>query len=354
MSNPSQFCPQQPGQFYPQQQQRSGCSCLTMILVALLGGGAVLAALCCGVGVYFSQPPRASAAAAEPFSAGDVPLPVFPERGEMQAVSPQVMLHEVSLGDDDDGFYDMPGVGGKLLLYLPAGKIRPKSLPCVLITGAGSDLLSGMQLGEGDNPEQLPYVQAGYAVVAYELDGPSDEGTDPAAMRRSYEAFKAARAGLVNARNALQFVLDEVPEVDPSKIYAAGHSSAATHALLFAEHEPRLAGVIAYAPAVNVPKRFGPILRVLAFQLPGVVDFAAQSSPHTHANRLKCPTFLFHCEDDTNCPIADTRNFASQVKQQGTEATFVTAASGGHYQSMIDEGIPAAIKWLRDQERKKN
>jgi len=354
MSNPNQFFPQQPqGGFYPQQQPKRGCSCVAIGLVILMGGGALFAALCCGVGFYFGTPPEASANASQPFTFDDVPPPVFSERGEMQAVSPQVNSLEVSLGDDSNGYYDVPGVGGKLLLYLPPGNHRPKSLPCILITGAGSNLLSGMLLGDGDSPEHLPYVQASYAVVAYELDGPSDNDTDPGQMRRSYEAFKAARAGLVNARNALQYVLDEVSEVDPAQVYAAGHSSAATHALLFAEHEPRLAGVIAYAPAINVPKRFGPLLRAFAFQMPGVVDFAAQSSPHTHRERLKCPTFLFHAEDDTNCPLSETRDFADQLKQQGADVTFVTAVSGGHYNSMINDGIPAAIKWLREQDRKK-
>jgi dienelactone hydrolase len=354
MSNPDSFYPQQPTAPNPftQPQPRSGCSCLTMGLVLLLGCGVVLAALCCGVGAYFSAPPKASAAASEPFAYDDVPLPNFPNVGERGEAAPGVMMSEISLGEGD-GFYDTPGIGGKLFLYLPAGRNRARSLPCVLITGAGSDLLSGMLLGDGDKPEHLPYAQAGYAVVAYELDGPSDDGGDPAAMRRSYEAFKAARAGLVNARNALQYALDHVPEIDPQRIYAAGHSSAATHALLFAEHEPRLAGVIAYAPAVNVPKRFGPMLRVFALQMPSVVDFAQQSSPHTHIGRLKCPTFLFHAEDDSNCPIAETREFESQLKQQGTDVTLVSAAKGGHYQSMIDEGIPAAIKWLREQERKR-
>jgi len=355
MSNPSQFFPQQPqGNFYPQQQPKRGCSCVVIGLAILLGGGVLLAVLCCGIGAYFGTPPQASAAATEPFNLDEVPPPIFSERGEMQVVSPQVTLHEVSLGDDDDGYYDVPGVGGKLLLYLPPGKHRPKSLPCILITGAGSNLLSGMLLGDGDSPEHLPYVQASYAVVAYELDGPSDDDTDPAEMQRSYEAFKAARAGLVNARNALQYVIDKVPEVDPAEVYAAGHSSAATHALLFAEHESRLAGVIAYAPAVNIPKRFGPLLRAFAFQMPGVVDFAAQSSPHTHRERLKCPTFLFHAEDDSNCPIAETREFSEQLKQQGADVTLVTVATGNHYDSMINEGIPAAIKWLREQDRKRN
>src|SRR5437762_7581937 len=210
-----------------------------------------------------------------------------------------------------------------------------------------------MALGDGDSPEHVPYVKEGFFVVAYELDGPLDDTSDVQQMKRAYDAFARSRAGLVNARNALQYVLDKVPEVNPDQIYVAGHSSAATHALLFAEHEPRLAGVIAYAPAIDVSQRFGPLLRVFALQMPGVVDFATRSSPNTHRERLKCPTFLFHAEDDSNCPIVQTRKFADELKQQGTDVTLMTVAMGDHYQSMIDEGIPAAIKWLRQQERKK-
>ena len=76
-------------------------------------------------------------------------------------------------------------------------------------------------------------------------------------MRRS----QASRAGLVNARNALEYLLAKVPEVNPArKSMPPGTVPPAPCALLFAEHEPRLAGVIAYAPACDVPKWFGPRL----------------------------------------------------------------------------------------------
>jgi dienelactone hydrolase len=360
MSSPNPFAQQpqgfsqpSPGGFGPPPPQpRRGPSCLTVFLF-LFGCGAGVAGLaCCGGVAMLAKPPEASASASEPLQIDDVPVPKLPGPGQGKEVVPSVLQFEYSLGEQG-GYYNTPGHGGKLLVYVPAGKHKAKSLPCILITGAGSDLLSGMLLGDGDNPEQTPYAQAGYAVVAYELDGPSDQGSNPMEMKRAYEAFRASRAGLVNARNALEFALAKVPEVNPSQIYAAGHSSAATHALLFAEHEPRLAGVIAYAPAVNIPERFGGSLRVFAVQLPGVVDFATQSSPHTHRERLKCPTFLFHAEDDSNCPIAQTRKFAEELKEQGTDVTLVTVATGNHYNSMINEGIPAAIKWLRQRERMK-
>jgi len=347
VSNPNQWQPQQYQAFQQQQQYYQPRRTNWGLTAAILGGGALLLVLvCCGGIAYIAQPPAASAAAKEPFTFSEVAVPSFPDRGPLAPIDPQVHSTTISLGAQG-GFYSSPGMGGKLILYLPPGQHQPQSLACILITGAGSDLLTGMTLSEEDEPEHLPYVEAGFAVLAYELDGPNlDDSGDAEAMKPAYEAFKASRAGLVNARNALEYVLAKVPEVNPKKIFAAGHSSAATHALLFAEHEPRLAGVIAYAPAVNLPKRFGLLLRVLATEMPGVVDFATQSSPHTHRERLKCPTFLFHAEDDSTCPIAETKALKKQLEKQGTDVTLVTADSGDHYDSMIDEGIPSAIEWL--------
>jgi len=327
-------------------------SCVTMALIFFGGAALLLVLLCAGAAITLSNPPKASPEASQPFTFDEVPIPDFPERVTATEIARGVSKREVSLGESD-GYYSTPGHGGKLIVYVPLGRLRPKSVPCVLITGAGSNLLSGMSLGDGDIPEHIPYLKEGYFVVAYELDGPLEDSGDVQQMQRAFEAFSKSHAGLVNARNALQYVLDKLPEVNPDHIYAAGHSSAATHALLFAEHEPRLAGVIAYAPAVNVPKRIGPLLRIYSLQMPSVVDFATQSSPHTHIARLKCPTFLFHAEDDSNCPIADTRKFADELKQQGTDVTFVSVPTGDHYDSMIKEGIPAGIKWLDGRTRKK-
>ena len=79
----------------------------------------------------------------------------------------------------------------------------------------------------------------------------------------------------------------------------------------------------------------------------GLADFVVQSSPRTHESRLNCPLFLFHAEDDSNVPVEDSRDFASRLKQAGKDVTFVTVPTGDHYDSMIEEGIPKAIAWLK-------
>jgi hypothetical protein len=49
----------------------------------------------------------------------------------------------------------------QMLLYLPPGHHDEKSLACVLIAPAGSNLITGNSVGRGNSPELLPYVRAG-------------------------------------------------------------------------------------------------------------------------------------------------------------------------------------------------
>ena len=332
------------GPYGPPPPQNSGPNWILIILGVLGGGGILLVLACCGGIMWLGTPPQASAQARQPFEVASVSLPAFPQRGpNRQTMEPGVTREEIPLGARG-GFYNPPGNGGILWIYLPEGQHAPGSLPCILICGAGSTLLEGMSLGDGDVDEHIPYAKAGFAVVAYELDGPGDEEFDNA---RAYETFRQSRAGLVNARNALEYVLAKVPEVNPKQIYSAGHSSAGTMSLLFAEHEPRLAGCIAYAPCSDVPGFIGGARMRMLSSHQGIADFVVQSSPNTHESRLNCPVFLFHAEDDGNVDVEETKGFASRLQQNGRDVTLKVVPTGDHYDSMIEEGIPAAIQWLK-------
>jgi dipeptidyl aminopeptidase/acylaminoacyl peptidase len=206
-----------------------------------------------------------------------------------------------------------------------------------------------MGLGEADQPEHYPYAQAGMVVVAFELDGPVDdlETASNAEIRAAYDRFVAAGAGIVNARNAFLYASTQIPAVDPNRIYIAGHSSAATLALLSAAHEPRLAGAIAYAPCTDLLGRYGIAAYQLAMVLPDCRSFLAAGSPVNHVARIRSPVFLFHAEDDSNVPIDESRRFADKLRAAGGKLAFRTVPSGDHYDSMIDQGVPQAIEWLR-------
>lgn len=325
------------------------------VILGLSGGGASLTCLACGgFGWWLSRSPRITAEARQPFQYDTVAAPEFPSRGQPQQLEGGVDLYTIRLGAETDGYYSTPGHGGKLWLYLPSGEHAEKSLPCVLIAPAGATIGAGMPLVEDDQLEHLPYVRAGYAVVAFEVDGPLDDDAEPAEFNRAYKAFKASRAGLVNARNALRFTLENVPEVDPGRIYTAGHSSAADLSLLFAEHEPRLAGCVAYMPSYDHVQWLTPAgLQLWTMMSSGSKQFVLRRSPSTHIDKLTCPVLLFHAEDDQNVRVEIVRDGAAAMKAAGVDVTFQSAASGGHYFAMLEEGIPAGVKWLNERDAAK-
>jgi dipeptidyl aminopeptidase/acylaminoacyl peptidase len=263
-----------------------------------------------------------------------------PGLGEPRRIEPGVLFHEVVLPREQ--------ATRRLWVYLPerAGAGR---LPCVFVAPAGSNLLTGNELGEGDRPEHLPYVRAGFAVVAYELDGPLRQGEQPTdrEITEAYEAFRAAEAGVANARMAMDYALAKIPQVDPERFYVAGHSSAATLALLVAEREPRVKACAAYAPVTDVATHFGPrAVRQLSV-LPGFGDFVRDYSPINGAERLTVPLFLFSADDDSNVPPEQSARFAAAVGKVNRDVTYVRVPTGNHYDSMIVEGVPRAIEWLQ-------
>jgi dienelactone hydrolase len=313
-----------------------------MILIVLgIVGALMLTGLvvCCGGLAWFAQFPSTSASAKEPFM---LDQPLLSNTGGNQPAKPMeagVTLQEFSLSGSG------PGTGMRIWVYLPEGAHQVQSLPCVLICGAGAAPMNGMRLSDGDSVEFTPYVHAGFAVVAYDQDGEAD---DDQPSPESYEKFKASCAGLVNARNAFEFALRDLPSINPKRIYTVGHSSAASTAILFAEHEPRIAGCVAYAPCTDLPRRVpGFAVRALGTQMPGLADFIVQSSPRTHESQLKCPIMVFHSTLDDNVEHSESKQFVDRLKDAGKNATLVTTEVGDHYSSMINEGIPKGIEWLK-------
>jgi dienelactone hydrolase len=263
----------------------------------------------------------------------------LPDRGTPQVVAPGVEMAEVDL----EIFGSTPGWHSLLWVYTPQGRHDYHSLGCIFIAPAGAPIYAGNDLSLGDRAEHIPYVQAGYAVVALEIDGPSPgRQVRPEMMELSYSQFSAAKAGLINGKNALEYVLAKVPEVDPQRLYVAGHSSAGTFALLFAEHEPRIKGCISYAPLADLYARAPGKQVEMEALFPGIGQF----SPNSHAAHLRCPLFLFHAEDDSNVPIDISRRFAEKLRATNSQVTFCTVPRGDHYDSMVQYGIPGGLQWL--------
>ncbi|MFI5380258.1 MAG: prolyl oligopeptidase family serine peptidase [Tepidisphaerales bacterium] len=236
----------------------------------------------------------------------------------------------------------------RVWIYLPTAQAgRPRSVGCVFIAPAGSTCFTGMNLSSDDELEFVPYVRAGFAVVAYDLEGPLRDTDSPSRseVTTAVKAFMAADGGLADARMAIEYTLKTVPEVDPSRLYAAGHSSAGTVALLLAASDARIKGCIAYAPCSDLEGRLREASD-LGRLVSGTADFARSHSPLTVAERLACPVFLFHANDDDNVPVSQSHT----LRSRSPKIQIMTVSSGGHRDAYIQEGIPAGIAWLRSRD----
>jgi dipeptidyl aminopeptidase/acylaminoacyl peptidase len=243
-----------------------------------------------------------------------------------------------------------PGLPMELLLYLPVGRHEAKSLPCVFIAPAGAAMW-GMAFDEGDRREHIPYAHDGFAVVGYEVSGavprPKDRSHKYAELIGRVKEFMEAEGGLINARVAIEFALQKIPEVDLNQLYACGHSSAAIQALDLAASDRRIRACCAYAPATGFAKNWSE--SKLTKFIPGFAAFATRDSPMSHIEEFSCPVFVFHADDDPNqvCTLSDNQAFADAMRNAKKDVTFQRVASGGHYMSMIKEGIPAGIAFLK-------
>lgn len=272
----------------------------------------------------------------------------WPPLGAAKSVAPGVLVREATL-PQRRRTGDAPPM--KVWVYLPERLAGPK-IPCVLIAPAGSPLIHGMALGPGDRAEHLPWVRAGFAVVAYELDGAVGENAGDDETMRAVRAFVAASGGLDNARTALDYAQAKVPQIDPARVYTAGHSSAATVALLVAAREPRIKACVAFAPATDLEsdEELGKqAITTLDGVVPGFADWVRRTSPFTNAPRLRCPLFLFHADDDSTVSVNESARFAEAVRRTNPDVIFRRVQTGGHYESMIRQGIPLAVGWLKEQ-----
>lgn len=243
--------------------------------------------------------------------------------------------------------------GGRVWVYLPQGMPTGAKLGCVLVPPAGTPLFHGMALGEGDRPEHIPYVSAGFAVIAFDISGALPEKGSSAALPKALKGFADAKCGIDDALNALALALDKFPQIDPKRVFVAGHSSAGTLALQIAAASDQFQGCIAYAPVTDVEAHIGAgTIKTLDRLSPGVAKLFHDLSPINQAGAIRCPVFLFHADDDSIVSTASLVTFRDALAAAHKSAEYVSVKEGGHYDSMIDQGIPKAIAWLKEKSQK--
>jgi len=295
----------------------------------------------CAVGCALTAPPAVAPELGGPTGVESATAP----DGGSAAESDPIADAEVGI---NFGERTMPGTTGDLRVWLYAPEPMPEAPPCVVIAPAGSNMMTGMSLSRGDRDEHEPYVKAGYVVVSFDVDGVMPEAATDADFLAAYETFRQSGGGVANAKAALDVALEAYPSIDDTRIYAAGHSSAGTLALLLAAAEPRIAAVASFAPVTDVPLLFGAAdTAKLSAGIPGFSEFLTATSPITHAQALAAkPVFLFHAKDDDAVPVAHTKTLHDAMQPRHASSRYEVVDTGGHYQSMIGPGIAAAVAWF--------
>lgn len=242
--------------------------------------------------------------------------------------------------------------GGSMTIWVYQPDPLPQAkVPCVFIAPAGTIMIHGKKLASGDTQEHLPWVNAGFAVVAYELSGDADpEKSSDVQLKSAVRQFRGAKAGLLNAQLAMAYARDKVSFVDESKFFTAGHSSAGTVALYVAEMEPQVKGCAAFMPPVDVRQTLGLNAMTKIQNIKLVEDagpFVSSISPATYIDRLSKPTFMFLSKDDRSEITRPAESFARKLREGGKDVTLIEIERGGHYQPMLQPGIPLAIEWAK-------
>ncbi|RPI90442.1 MAG: hypothetical protein EHM42_01370 [Planctomycetaceae bacterium] len=276
-----------------------------------------------------------------------IPLPQFPPlETPRESLLGDAVVYDVDLRTANPST-SAPASGMRLRISLPAGEHPAASLGCVLLPPPGGSAISGHELyDEGALTHVAAYLQAGYAVVEFSLDGAlsTEQEVTMAQVQAAFNAVRESRAGLCNCRAALEFVLARLPAVNPARLFISGHSSAGGVALLFAAFEPRLKGCIALAPVTDwtddVPGE-------LLVQMPGLREFSYAESAGLQRERPKCPVFIYHGTADENVASVGTEVYVLSVRALGQSVTFERGIGGDHFEAVNTEGVPRAIAWLK-------
>jgi acetyl esterase/lipase len=237
----------------------------------------------------------------------------------------------------------------QMWIYRLKGNHPARSMPCLLIAPGGTPTIYGATLDEDAADQYKAYARDNFIVVAYSLDGPLEytEGDEFQAAIRAIKKFQASRGGIANAQQAIDYVLRNLPEVDPGRLYAMGAGSGGAVALCLAAAEPRISAVYAIAPvtdAIDRPDADSDLAKIRA-EIPDIRDFVKQVSPTTHVREIKCPVFLYQPGLDILQTRSAVEAYWKALDKAGVEVRYALGPSD--LESMKNADPSPGITWLK-------
>jgi acetyl esterase/lipase len=243
----------------------------------------------------------------------------------------------------------------QLWIYRPKGTHAARSLPVIFIAPPRILLLYGSTLDDDLSEQYETYAKSQFIVAAYSLDG-EPERTDGDAINSAVKAikiYKGAGAGIANAKKAIDYVLQNVPEADPSRFYAVGGGSGGSVALCLAAVEPRISAAYAIAPITDYARSSSDVqadFEILQPQIPDIREFVRQVSPITHVAKMKCPVFLYQPGLDFQQTKTSVEIYWRALEKAGVEVRYALGSSD--FESMKKEDTNPGLTWLKSLKSK--
>jgi dienelactone hydrolase len=317
---------------------------LVRIFPSVVAIVAAISTVGCGLELPSLQP-----ATLERFDLSSVPPIDFPQRPAGKSIAKDVDQYIVSL----PVAAGQPGHASDVRVLLPSnhsnGPAADKKIPALIFNGPGAFLFSGMSLTDGDIDPMIRYAQAGFAVIGYATDGcQPDFDREPSKqeLEAMVRAYVASKAGLINATRALDYALEKFPEIDPDQIYAIGQSSGGKQALLLAQHDDRIRGTVAFAPACRMDMGSSvAVSRIASQDALFLLEEVNRSMPIVHAKHTKTPTMLVYSQRDRVVRAAEVLAMAEAI---GEDVDVIEVDCDSHGQ-VPNAGFQDSLEWLSAQ-----
>ena len=215
-----------------------------------------------------------------------------------------------------------------------------------------------------DVRDPVNYAKAGYAIIAYDVDGAIDtierinhtqslDAREKLIFIDLIKAYKASDAGVLNAKLAIDYAVARIPQIDPNAMYAAGTGSGGTISLMVAATDNRIKAAIVNSPFTNLPGKYSSLMETVSKSVPGYKEFIDRSSPHNNIDKMTKPIFIFHDDNLTDISLEDTTNFVAAVKQKNSVISFTHERDRefrDNYSSH-SSSVKQSIEWLNNQQK---
>ncbi|WP_310489482.1 hypothetical protein, partial [Chamaesiphon sp. VAR_69_metabat_338] len=247
-------------------------------------------------------------------------------------------------------------------IYIPTHPAKSK-IPCIFVAPSGTTPLYGQKLEPMRREEYIEYIKAGYAVMAYDVDGaiqdmskaneePLLRDPDKIVTYRLKE-HKASDGGVLNTKLAIDYAIARIPQIDPNAIYTGGTGSGGTIALMAAAADNRVKGAIVFNPVTDIPKKFPRLIENISKVVTRYPEAIERFSPYQNALKINKPLFIFQDDISTMNSAEDTNSFIELVSKSNSAVTFFHTPVPPDFRYTIQPpaGNKQSIEWLNSQQK---